>query len=164
MAIGIAKGLLLSSGWTATTGGSSASSVRGTPGGSLWESVLRASILGFEGLTVVVDSSAPPSAAQTPAPGKGASGRKRFEAFGWRVMEVDGHNFDHLERAVSRAHSDPEGLPCVILARTTPGKGVSSAEKGSLEKPGRLLDRNGMEQALRELELASGEMEEGVKP
>ncbi|HPC76237.1 MAG: 1-deoxy-D-xylulose-5-phosphate synthase N-terminal domain-containing protein [Thermovirgaceae bacterium] len=164
MAIGIAKGLLLSSRMDGND--RRVFCVIGSEElqeGSLWESVLRASILGFEGLTVVVDSSAPPSAPAL-TPGKGASERKRFETLGWRVMEADGHNFDHLERALSRAHSDPGGIPRVILARTIPGKGVSSAEKGSLEKPGRLLDRNGMEQALRELELASGEMEEGVKP
>ena len=165
MAIGIANGLLLSS----RMGGLDRRviCVMGADElqeGSLWESAQRAADLGFEGLMVVVDSSVPPTAEPSVTSKGFDPARKRFEAFGWRVMEVDGHNFDHLERAVSRAHSDPEGLPCVILARTTPGKGVSSAEKGSLEKPGRLLDRNGMEQALRELELASGEMEEGVKP
>lgn len=165
MAIGIANGLLLSSRMDGND--RRVFCVIGSEElreGSLWESALRAGDLGFEGLTVVVDSSAPPSAAQTLAPGKEASERKRFEAFGWRVMEADGHNFDHLERAVLRAHPGPEGLPSVIMARTIIGKGVSSAEKGPLEKPGRPLDRNGMEQALRELELASDEIEGGVKP
>ncbi|HON34313.1 MAG TPA: 1-deoxy-D-xylulose-5-phosphate synthase N-terminal domain-containing protein [Synergistales bacterium] len=164
MAIGIAKGLLLSS--LMDGNGRRVFCVIGSEElqeGALWESVLRASAPGFEGLTVVVDSSVQP-AAQTLVPGKGTTDRKRFEAFGWRVMEADGHNFDHLERALMRAPAEPGGFPLAILARTIPGKGVSSAEKGSLEKPGRPLDRNGMEQALRELELASDEMEEGVKP
>ncbi len=165
MAIGIANGLLLSSRMDGCD--RRVFCLIGSEElleGSLWESAIRAGALRFGGLTVVVDSSAPPSAAQILTSGNGASGRKRFEAFGWRVMEADGHNYDHLERAFSRAHAGSEGLPCVVLARTIPGKGVTSAEVSSFERPGRPLDRNGMEQALRELELASGEIEEGAKP
>ena len=163
MAIGIAKGLLLSS--LMDGNGRRVFCVIGSEElqeGALWESVLRASAPGFEGLTVVVDSSVQP-AAQTLVPGKGTTDRKRFEAFGWRVLEADGHNYDQLEKAVLRAHSSSERLPCAILAKTIPGKGVLSAEKGLFGPPERPLDRNRMEQALRELELASGEMEEGAR-
>lgn len=164
MAIGIANGLLLSS----RMGGLDRRviCVMGADElqeGSLWESAQRAADLGFKGLMVVVDSSAPPTA-ESSATSKGFDpARKRFEAFGWRVLEADGHNYDQLEKAVLRAHSSSERLPCAILAKTIPGKGVLSAEKGLFGPPERPLDRNRMEQALRELELASGEMEEGAR-
>jgi transketolase len=51
----------------------------------------------------------------------------RFSAFGWRVREIDGHDMralvDTLERAVV-----PEGRPCVVVASTVKGKGVSYME------------------------------------
>jgi len=162
MAIGIANGLLLSSRMDGLD--RRVICVMGADElqeGSLWESAQRAAGLGFGSLMVVVDSSVAP----TEEPSVTSKGfgpvRKRFEAFGWRVLEADGHNYDQLERAVSKAHSGSERIPCAILARTTPGKGVSSAEKGQLGPPERPLDRNRMEQALRELELTSGEMEGG---
>ncbi|MEQ1500367.1 MAG: 1-deoxy-D-xylulose-5-phosphate synthase N-terminal domain-containing protein, partial [Parcubacteria group bacterium] len=52
----------------------------------------------------------------------------KFEAFGWHAEEIDGHNFSSIVEAVGRAQAVFDG-PSVIIARTTPGKGVSFMER-----------------------------------
>lgn len=52
----------------------------------------------------------------------------KFEAFGWHVEEIDGHNFTEIVGAIGRAQAVFDG-PSVIIARTIPGKGVSFMER-----------------------------------
>lgn len=52
---------------------------------------------------------------------------KKFEAFGWNVIVIDGHNFEEIEEAVNTAKAT-KGKPTVIIANTTKGKGVSFME------------------------------------
>lgn len=52
----------------------------------------------------------------------------KFEAFGWHVEEIDGHNFTEIVGAVGRAQAVFDG-PSVVIARTIPGKGVSFMER-----------------------------------
>ena len=52
-----------------------------------------------------------------------------FAGFGWRVIELDGHDFDQIFDAFARARAgDPDGRPTVLLARTVKGRGLSLAE------------------------------------
>ena len=52
---------------------------------------------------------------------------KKFEAFGWAVFEIDGHDFDQIEDAVKKA-KQVKGKPSVIIAKTVKGEGVSFME------------------------------------
>lgn len=54
--------------------------------------------------------------------------RAKYEAFGWHVLEVDGHNFEEFISAVSEAQAIYE-KPTMIIAHTIPGRGVSFMEK-----------------------------------
>jgi transketolase len=56
----------------------------------------------------------------------GDIGRK-FEAFGWNVLHVDGHDIRAIDAAIDQAKATP-GLPTVIIAKTIKGKGVSFME------------------------------------
>lgn len=51
---------------------------------------------------------------------------KKFEAFNWYAIKIDGHNFDDIEFALKEA----EGVdrPVAIIASTVKGKGVSYME------------------------------------
>jgi transketolase len=49
----------------------------------------------------------------------------KFEAFGWDVTEIDGHNYEELANELKKNH---EFKPKVIIAHTTKGKGVSFME------------------------------------
>ena len=52
---------------------------------------------------------------------------KKFEAFGWHVISIDGHNFGEIASAFAEART-VKGKPTVIIARTVKGKGVSYME------------------------------------
>ncbi|MBI2610873.1 transketolase [Candidatus Kaiserbacteria bacterium] len=51
----------------------------------------------------------------------------KYRAFGWHVIEIDGHNIEQFVAACDEAKSIKE-KPTLILAHTTPGKGVPSIE------------------------------------
>lgn len=49
---------------------------------------------------------------------------KRFDAYGWRVVVIDGHNFSDIENVFSQAAVQEDGdKPLLIIAKTTIGKG-----------------------------------------
>ena len=52
---------------------------------------------------------------------------KKFAAFNWNVIPVDGHDFQALEDAFAAAAAC-KGMPTVLLARTVKGRGVSFME------------------------------------
>ncbi len=52
---------------------------------------------------------------------------QKFEAFGFHVIEIDGHNIRDFVDACAYAQSIFE-QPCVIIAHTTPGKGIDFME------------------------------------
>ena len=51
---------------------------------------------------------------------------KKFEAFGWHVITIDGHDYDAIEAALAEAKTVDK--PVAIIAETTKGKGVSYME------------------------------------
>lgn len=53
---------------------------------------------------------------------------EKFAAFGWYVYEVDGHDPDLLVDVLTEAKETRDGHPCVIVAHTVKGKGVSFME------------------------------------
>jgi len=52
---------------------------------------------------------------------------KKFEAFGWHVIQIDGHDYNQIEAAFQEARKT-KGQPTLILAHTIKGKGVSFME------------------------------------
>lgn len=52
---------------------------------------------------------------------------KKWEAFGWNVIIIDGHNFQEIFDALDKA-KETKGKPTVIIAKTVKGKGVSFME------------------------------------
>lgn len=53
--------------------------------------------------------------------------RAKYEAFGWHVLEIDGHNIEEIIDAINHAKSIYE-KPVMIIAHTIPGKGVDFME------------------------------------
>lgn len=51
----------------------------------------------------------------------------KFKAFGWNVIEIDGHDFDQIFAALDMA-KETVGKPTMIVAKTIKGKGVSFME------------------------------------
>ena len=52
---------------------------------------------------------------------------EKFKAFGWKVIVIDGHDFNQIEKAVEEAKAT-KGQPTMILCKTVKGKGVSFME------------------------------------
>lgn len=77
--------------------------------------------------------------------------RKKFEAFGFNVIEVDGHNIQELISAFNDVKSKKD-MPSVIIAHTIKGKGVSFMEEKA-EWHGKAPNKEEYEQAINELKL-----------
>ncbi|HYM68307.1 MAG TPA: transketolase [bacterium] len=73
----------------------------------------------------------------------------RFQAFGWRVQEIDGHDLDAIAGAFERFH-ETRGLPTAIIAKTVMGRGVSFME-GDAKWHGTAPSEDQAVRALREL-------------
>ena len=52
---------------------------------------------------------------------------RKFESFGWRVLKIDGHDFDQICDAIDTALAETE-RPVMIIANTIKGKGVDFME------------------------------------
>ena len=55
--------------------------------------------------------------------------RQKFEAFGWNVQEIDGHDFNQILDAID--NTDKSLKPNMIIAKTIKGKGVSFMENNA---------------------------------
>ncbi len=75
---------------------------------------------------------------------------KKYEAWNWHVLEVDGHNFQALNDAIGQAQS-VFSRPSIIIAHTTPGKGVKAFEN-KYEWHGKPPSKDEGEAALKELQ------------
>lgn len=53
--------------------------------------------------------------------------REKYEAFGWHVIDIDGHNMEEIVDAVDKAKAIYE-KPTLIIAHTIPGKGIKDIE------------------------------------
>jgi transketolase len=80
--------------------------------------------------------------------------RAKYEAFGWHVLEIDGHNFAAIVGACEEARAIYE-KPTMVIAHTIPGKGVDFME-GRFEWHGIPPDAQQAGQALGELRTLQG--------
>lgn len=83
--------------------------------------------------------------------------REKYEAFGWHVLEIDGHNFEEINDAVNEAKAIHQE-PTVIIAHTIPGKGVSFMENEYLWH-GKPPTKEEAAVALRELRTLGGKIQ-----
>jgi hypothetical protein len=76
--------------------------------------------------------------------------KDKFVAFGWHVIEINGHDFDQIKEALKEARSI-KGKPTAIVANTIKGKGVSFME-GNYGWHGKAPNLQEYEQAMKELD------------
>ena len=77
---------------------------------------------------------------------------KKWEAFGWHVIEIDGHNYQEIYQAVKEASriGEEKSKPVMIIANTIKGKGVSFMEN-NCSWHGKAPNNDETKLALREL-------------
>jgi transketolase len=96
--------------------------------GSMWEATLVAAAKRLDNLVLIVDRNKFQANFPTEELIPLEPIEKKFEAFGWSVRRIDGHDFDQMERAFS-AHPIAAGKPAAIIADTVRGKGLPSIER-----------------------------------
>ncbi|WP_078409868.1 transketolase [Priestia abyssalis] len=79
------------------------------------------------------------------------SPEKRWEAFGWNVISVDGHDVQQVIKAFGEA-KEVKGKPTIIIANTIKGKGVSFMEN-SYSWHARVPNAEELEAAIKEIEM-----------
>jgi transketolase len=95
--------------------------------GALWEAVMSAAHHQLGSLFAIVDLNGQQAFGYTDDVLRLSPMAARWQAFGWDVHEVDGHDPDALAALIARLPGG-HGAPHVLIARTTFGKGVSYME------------------------------------
>ncbi|MFR9794307.1 transketolase [Streptomyces sp. MS06] len=95
--------------------------------GSVWEAAEHAAYEHLDNLVAVLDINRLGQRGPTRHGHDLDAYARRFQAFGWHTVEVDGHDVDAVDRAYGEALSTT-GQPTAILARTLKGKGVASVQ------------------------------------
>ena len=116
--------------------------------GSVWEAANSASYYRLSNLCALVDANRLGQSEPTMHQHDLGPYRRKFEAFGWDAVIVDGHSAEDILAAFTRARRCTK--PCAIIARTVKGKGVSFIEdrEGWHGKP---LGKEELKEALEEI-------------
>jgi len=99
--------------------------------GSTWEPILFAQQHGLDNLLAIVDYNKIQSLGTVTEVMELEPFAAKWEAFGWAVREIDGHNIDEIETTLQAMPFEP-GRPNCIIAHTVKGKGVSFMENDLL--------------------------------
>ncbi len=127
--------------------------------GSVWEAAALAGHYKTSNLYAVVDVNALGQSQHTMDRFDVQRFADKFRAFGWFALTVDGHDCAAIVSAFEKCRREAESLPCVIVAKTLKGKGVSMLEnlEGWHGKP---VPKQDLGKALEELShpFASGDL------
>lgn len=93
--------------------------------GSVWEMALFANHFRLSNLTVIVDHNKIQSLDKCENTLEFINLASKWKAFGWNVVEIDGHNHDEIRESLL---SKDENKPTCIIAHTIKGKGISFME------------------------------------
>lgn len=124
--------------------------------GQVWEAAMFAANKGLSNLTAFVDFNnlqidGTVEEVNSPYPID-----KKFEAFNWHAITIDGHDFEQIEAALNEAEAVDK--PVAIIANTVKGKGVSYMEN-AVNWHGAAPNDELYEQAMTELKAALAELQ-----
>jgi len=116
--------------------------------GQIWEAVMLASKEKLSNLIVIVDRNIQiDGVTEKIMPLNDL--KNKFESFNWFAQEIDGNSFRDINNAIYKAKNN-KGLPSIIIAHTTPGKGVKEWEN-DYHWHGKAPNKQEAEMALEEL-------------
>ncbi|MBE6030098.1 MAG: transketolase [Clostridiales bacterium] len=98
--------------------------------GIVWEAAMSAAHYKLDNLTAIVDLNGLQIDGNTADVMNVAPVAEKFAAFGWNVVEINGHCFEEINYAFTKA-KECKGQPTVIVAKTVKGKGVSFMENNA---------------------------------
>ena len=95
--------------------------------GQVWEAAMLAGFRKLDNLVVIVDNNTLQIDGAIDEVNSPYPIDKKFEAFNFHVITIDGNDFDQIEAAFKEAR-ETKGMPTAIVAKTVKGKGVSFME------------------------------------
>jgi transketolase len=98
--------------------------------GTTWESTLIAASHKLDNLFVIVDANEFQAMGKIEEILSIEPLKDKWKAFGWEVREIDGHNFEEIEKSLT--DTSREGKPTVVIAKTIKGKGWKRSENNNL--------------------------------
>ncbi len=119
--------------------------------GQIWEAAMSAAHYRLDNLTAILDRNRLQIDGRTGEVMGIEPLARKWEAFGWHTLEVDGHSFPELLDALEDAVQF-KGRPTMIIAHTIKGKGVSIFEN-QVKYHGMAPNKEEYEQALKELQV-----------
>lgn len=125
--------------------------------GQVWEAYWFAGVHRLTNLTVIVDRNNIQSEGYTEDILPLEPFHQKLEAFGWYVLEVDGHDVEGIIKATMEARAISE-KPVVIIAHTIPGKGVEFME-GMASWHAKPPNKEQAKEALHELRSLKGKIQ-----
>ena len=127
--------------------------------GQVWEAAMFAAHKKLSNLCVIVDNNGLQIDGAVDEVNSPYPIPEKFAAFGFNVVEIDGHNFDEIEAALAAARACTD-KPTAIVMKTVKGKGVSFMEN-QVGWHGKGPNAEEYEQAMQELRAALAAIEEG---
>jgi transketolase len=124
--------------------------------GQLWEAAMAARRFGVDNLTAIVDRNRVQATGPTKEVFDIPDIERKWEAFGWHVLTVNGHDVAEVLTALDAA-AQVKGQPSVIVADTVKGKGISFAEHNAAFHNG-MFTEDQYRQAMAELETRRAEL------
>lgn len=124
--------------------------------GQLWEAAMAAHRFHVDNLTGIVDRNRVQATGPTKEVFDIPDIERKWEAFGWHVMTVNGHDVAQVLDALDTAER-VKGQPAVIVADTVKGKGISFAEHNATFHNG-IFTEDQYRQAMAELETRRAEL------
>lgn len=94
--------------------------------GQVWEAAMFAGNKGLDNLTAFIDLNNLQIDGTIDEVNSAMPVDKKFEAFNWHTITIDGHDFEQIEAALKEAET--VNKPVAIIANTVKGKGVSFME------------------------------------
>jgi len=118
--------------------------------GQTWEAALAAAHFKLDNLTAIIDYNKIQLSGWTRDIMNLEPFNQKWQAFGWHIIDTDGHDFNQILAALQEARNT-KNKPTVIIARTVKGKGVSFMEN-NVKFHGKAPTTEEAEKALKELE------------
>ncbi len=98
--------------------------------GSVWEAAMTASSLSLDNLVAILDANELQKTRRVDEILKVVAWQEKWEAFGWTVRHVDGHDTEQLKQVLTEAPN--AGKPTIVIAHTVKGKGVPLMENNPI--------------------------------
>lgn len=124
--------------------------------GQVWEAAMFAGNKGLSNLTAFIDYNNLQIDGTIEEVNSAAPIDKKFEAFGWHTVTINGNDFDEIESALNMAKTVDK--PVAIIAKTVKGKGVSYMEN-AVNWHGAAPNDELYEQAVTELNAALAQLQ-----